>query len=333
MEWYLKCLQQYTDFSGRARRKEYWLFAVFNFVFSLAFSLVDKLIGFSGEDGFSLLSFFYSLAVLIPSIAVSIRRLHDIGRSGKWLFIVFVPIIGVIILLVWSCQEGEQSDNQWGENPKKTNNTSPNPVYSNNTASNESIKKSTHFNLPQQGKVELPLDRLKRLCNPINFMDNYDKEKVSIANQLYSQLMDTDPDIETISLQAEKLLNVQLIDDIQIEDMKRKLNPINFMTPYDPVKVARANELYSKLVDNITYFEFKELEKEAKQLLEGWATNKIEKYNKESKLETSLDEDSQQLNKQAIETKQEPVDENFEHIAIIISIIASIIIIGIMFKR
>lgn len=112
MEWYLKVLKNYVGFSGRARRKEYWMFALFSFIVSLILTIVEKLIGLD-----SVLSGLYSLAVLLPSLAVGARRLHDIGKSGWWLLIGLIPLIGAIVLIVFFCQDS-QDDNQYGANPK-----------------------------------------------------------------------------------------------------------------------------------------------------------------------------------------------------------------------
>ncbi|MBO7747620.1 DUF805 domain-containing protein [Paenibacillus sp. MWE-103] len=113
MEWYLKVLQNYVGFTGRARRKEYWMFVLFNILVSIALAVVDGLLG-SGR----LLSGLYSLAVLLPTLAVTVRRLHDTGRSGWWYFIILIPFVGAIVLLVFVCLDGEPNDNQYGPNPK-----------------------------------------------------------------------------------------------------------------------------------------------------------------------------------------------------------------------
>jgi uncharacterized membrane protein YhaH (DUF805 family) len=112
MEWYLKVLKNYVGFQGRARRKEYWMFVLFSVIVSIVLSIVDSIAGLSSG-----LSGLYSLAVLLPSIAVGVRRLHDTGRSGWWLFICLIPLIGSIILLVFMCQDSHE-DNVYGLNPK-----------------------------------------------------------------------------------------------------------------------------------------------------------------------------------------------------------------------
>lgn len=113
MEWYLKVLKNYVVFQGRARRKEYWMFVLFNVIISIILSSVEAV-----ADLPKILSTIYSLAVLLPSLAVGARRLHDIGKSGWWLLISFIPIIGGIILLVFMCQDSQDGDNQYGPNPK-----------------------------------------------------------------------------------------------------------------------------------------------------------------------------------------------------------------------
>ncbi len=114
MNWYLSCLKEhYADFKGRARRKEYWMFVLFNFIASWVLVILGSLIKFPW------LSYLYTLAVIVPSLAVIVRRLHDTGRSGFWFFIGFVPIVGAIWLLVLMCLDSQPEANNWGENPKK----------------------------------------------------------------------------------------------------------------------------------------------------------------------------------------------------------------------
>jgi uncharacterized membrane protein YhaH (DUF805 family) len=119
MNWYLKVLKQYFDFSGRARRKEYWMFTLFSVIVAFVLGIVDGATGATlGIEGLGLFGGLYVLAVLIPSIAVSVRRLHDIDRSGWWLLILLVPVIGAIVLLVWACSNGTQGNNRFGPDPK-----------------------------------------------------------------------------------------------------------------------------------------------------------------------------------------------------------------------
>lgn len=114
MNWYLEVLNKYAVFTGRARRQEYWMFVLFNIIIAIALAFIDGLL--FGEAG--LLGGGYSLAILIPGLAVSVRRLHDTDRSGWWLLISFIPLIGAIILIVLLATEGMPGDNRFGSNPK-----------------------------------------------------------------------------------------------------------------------------------------------------------------------------------------------------------------------
>lgn len=119
MNWYLKVLNQYADFNGRARRQEYWMFTLFNIIFAFSAIMLDNLFGLSNsEEGFGPIYFIYGLAVLIPGLAVGVRRLHDIGKSGWMLLVSLIPIIGAIWLIVLLVTDSESGDNQYGPNPK-----------------------------------------------------------------------------------------------------------------------------------------------------------------------------------------------------------------------
>ena len=119
MNWYLEVLKKYAVFNGRARRKEYWYFFLFSLIISVALVIIDSMIGsFSAETGLGLLSGIYALAVLIPNLAVGVRRLHDTNRSGWWLLISFIPLIGAIVLIVFLASDSKAEENQYGANPK-----------------------------------------------------------------------------------------------------------------------------------------------------------------------------------------------------------------------
>lgn len=119
MNWYLKVLKNYTNFSGRARRKEYWMFTLFNVIFAVAAVLLDNLLGLAFEGiGYGPIYGLYLLATIIPGIAVSVRRLHDVDKSGWMILIGLIPLIGAIWLLVLFATEGTPGDNQYGPNPK-----------------------------------------------------------------------------------------------------------------------------------------------------------------------------------------------------------------------
>jgi uncharacterized membrane protein YhaH (DUF805 family) len=118
MEWFVKCWRQSFDAKDRARRAEYWWFFLIQAVILLACILIDNQIGtYDGENDIGLLEGLYALVSLPAGISVSIRRLHDVGKSGWWLLIGLVPIVG-LVLFVWYVREGEPIVNQWGENPK-----------------------------------------------------------------------------------------------------------------------------------------------------------------------------------------------------------------------
>ena len=124
MNWYLKVLKQYADFSGRARRKELWMFFLFNIIFAIVAMVLDNVLGLTfnlyGQSlGYGWLYLIYCLAVFIPGLAVTVRRLHDIGKSGWNYFIGLIPLVGAIILLVWFCKDSQAGENKWGVNPKE----------------------------------------------------------------------------------------------------------------------------------------------------------------------------------------------------------------------
>lgn len=116
IDWYLKAIRDnYSNFSGRARRSEYWYFLLCNLLIAMLLGLLVALLGTIGM----VLYVFYGLAVLIPSLALVSRRLHDVGKSGWFYFIGLIPVIGSIWLLVLFCTEGNIGPNQYGEDPKR----------------------------------------------------------------------------------------------------------------------------------------------------------------------------------------------------------------------
>jgi uncharacterized membrane protein YhaH (DUF805 family) len=120
MNWYVEVLKKYAVFNGRARRKEYWYFTLFNAIAVFGIGIVDGIFGlFNEATGLGVLGSLYLLAVLIPSIAVSVRRLHDTGRSGWFLLLLLIPLVGAIVLLVFTVQDSKPGENQYGPNPKE----------------------------------------------------------------------------------------------------------------------------------------------------------------------------------------------------------------------
>ncbi len=114
MSWYFQALKKYAVFDGRAGRSEYWYFVLFNSIIGLVLGFIESLAGIAPEADYSVLAIIYSLAVLLPNIGVSIRRLHDTGHSGWWLFINLIPFIGAIILLIFYLRDSQKETNQYG---------------------------------------------------------------------------------------------------------------------------------------------------------------------------------------------------------------------------
>lgn len=116
LDWSMKCMRKYVDFSGRARRKEYWYFYLFQVLITLAIGIISLMIGL-GEDGFNAISGLVSLAFLLPNLSVFARRLHDVNRSGWWMLI-SLTIIGIIPLFIWLVSETKPETNKWGQPAK-----------------------------------------------------------------------------------------------------------------------------------------------------------------------------------------------------------------------
>ena len=111
MEYFIGALKKYADFTGRARRQEYWMFVLFYLIFYVGLGVIDSMIGSM------MLTTLYSLALLVPSISVTARRLHDTSRSGWWQLISLIPLIGLIVMIVFLVQDSHD-ENEYGANPK-----------------------------------------------------------------------------------------------------------------------------------------------------------------------------------------------------------------------
>ena len=111
MDYFIGALKKYADFTGRARRKEYWMFYFIYMILIIVISVLDAVLSVG------VFSIIFTLGMLIPSISIAARRLHDTGRSGWWQLIAFIPLIGLIILIVFLAQDGHDA-NEYGENPK-----------------------------------------------------------------------------------------------------------------------------------------------------------------------------------------------------------------------
>ena len=124
IDYALTPLRKFADFSGRARRAEYWWFYLLVIVGYLVASIIDSLMGLDGTVGpYGIITLVFGLAMLLPSIAAGVRRLHDTDRSGWWMLIAFVPLVGVIVLLVFFVLEGTQGENRFGPDPKAADRT------------------------------------------------------------------------------------------------------------------------------------------------------------------------------------------------------------------
>ncbi|MDX6292950.1 MAG: hypothetical protein QOH50_2025 [Kribbellaceae bacterium] len=117
MQWYTDVLKKYVEFSGRARRQEFWMFVLISVPIWLVLLIIDNLIGTGSRNG-GLLSGLYSLAVLLPGLGLVWRRLHDTNRSGWWILIGLIPLVGTIILIVFYATDGDAGDNKYGPDPK-----------------------------------------------------------------------------------------------------------------------------------------------------------------------------------------------------------------------
>ncbi|ODS29627.1 MAG: Inner membrane protein YhaH [Candidatus Scalindua rubra] len=132
MEWYLKVVRDnYANFNGRAQRKEYWMFILFNMIFAIVAMVADNILGtdftvgegyYAVSMGYGWIYLLYTLAMIIPALSVFVRRMHDIGKSGWWFFIALIPIIGAIWLLVLTCTDSNPGDNKYGSSPKGSTN-------------------------------------------------------------------------------------------------------------------------------------------------------------------------------------------------------------------
>jgi len=120
MKWFVIVLKKYAEFSGRSRRAEYWYYVLFYVLILVGLSIIDSATGmFDAERGVGVLSSLFALGTLIPTIAVTVRRLHDTDRSGWWILLELVPVIGGIVVLVFTCLDGTPRSNKYGPNPKE----------------------------------------------------------------------------------------------------------------------------------------------------------------------------------------------------------------------
>lgn len=118
MSWYFEVLGKYTVFSGRARRQEFWMFVLINAIIGMVLAIVDSSMGTSFNNGSGLFQAIYGLAVFLPTLALTVRRFHDVNKSGWFYLVAFIPILGAIWIFVITLTEGDSNQNQYGPNPK-----------------------------------------------------------------------------------------------------------------------------------------------------------------------------------------------------------------------
>ncbi|AZI38313.1 hypothetical protein NT2_01_06350 [Caenibius tardaugens NBRC 16725] len=120
MEWMLLPLKRYADFSGRSRRKEYWMFVLGVFIAAIVLSIIEGIVGLSGMVGgvYGPLTTLFLLGILVPSIAVQVRRFHDQDKSGWFVLLALIPFLGGLAVLVFMCLEGTRGPNRFGPDPK-----------------------------------------------------------------------------------------------------------------------------------------------------------------------------------------------------------------------
>jgi uncharacterized membrane protein YhaH (DUF805 family) len=118
MEYFIDAVKNhYFDFQGRARRKAYWLFVLVSVIISIILSVIDGLVT-SNIIGIPALGLIFDLAIFLPSLGIAVRRLHDIGKSGWWVLISLIPLIGIIWFIILAATDSEKGSNKYGENPK-----------------------------------------------------------------------------------------------------------------------------------------------------------------------------------------------------------------------
>ncbi|MDU2940862.1 MAG: DUF805 domain-containing protein [Enterobacteriaceae bacterium] len=114
MNWYIGVLKNYVGFSGRARRQEFWMFVLINSIITAVLNVIQIMMGME----IAWITILYALVTLLPYLAVTVRRLHDTDRSGFWIFLGLIPIIGWIVLFVFYCKVGTSGTNRFGNDPK-----------------------------------------------------------------------------------------------------------------------------------------------------------------------------------------------------------------------
>ena len=164
MEAVKTCFHKYVKFSGRARRSEYWKFALFNILVTFVLTLIASLVAGMGSgavasdsaQGAPGIVAIYSLVILLPTLSVGVRRLHDIGKSGWSYLIQLIPLVGSIIFLVWLCKDSEPGENVYGRNPKEP---STKPIA--NPTEVPAVKSTTAEDIVKTPPVQKPQPRVE----------------------------------------------------------------------------------------------------------------------------------------------------------------------------
>ncbi|MDT7830755.1 DUF805 domain-containing protein [Flavobacteriaceae bacterium S356] len=121
LDWWKKAfIENYANFEGRARRSEYWYYILFNFILTLSAWILSFVFIFLGGFLLWFVILGFNIACIIPNLAVQVRRLHDVGKSGWTILFALIPLVGPILLLVYYCTEGDRGDNEYGRDPKMT---------------------------------------------------------------------------------------------------------------------------------------------------------------------------------------------------------------------
>ena len=124
MNWYFVVLSKYVQFQGRSRRKEFWFFTLINASISMACGMVDTTLQLpTVVEGYGILAALYAAFAFIPTVAVTVRRLHDQDRTGWWALIMLIPIVGILVLLYFMLQDSTAGSNRFGSNPKQSDST------------------------------------------------------------------------------------------------------------------------------------------------------------------------------------------------------------------
>ncbi|MCS0788877.1 DUF805 domain-containing protein [Cytobacillus firmus] len=118
MNAFIKVVKESFNFRGRSRRREYWMFILFTFLISIILTIIEMIFGWEITEDIGILTTLFSLIMLIPSLSVTVRRLHDTGKSGWWILISLIPLIGGIIILIFTLIDSERGSNKYGPSPK-----------------------------------------------------------------------------------------------------------------------------------------------------------------------------------------------------------------------